>query len=198
MKKKLRLLCLFLAGCFAFCAALAVPGRAYAQENVASPKRPSAISEFSPASVKAAPDLRCTLHPPGSPSTGIPVFTDADGYARFHAVRPSAGSAAETLTLSCTDPAGGAVSYPVDLNANETFADRPLDIASEPGIDRPALTGDPMSRTQAELSRDGYGLRPDPAASPALYAAWLEAAKKPRRMLFASSPSDLTTASDIR
>jgi hypothetical protein len=85
----------------------------------------SAISEFSPASVRAAPDLRCTLHPPGSPSMGIPVFTDADGYARFHAVRPSAGSGAEALTLSCTDPAGGAVSYPVDLNANETFADPP-------------------------------------------------------------------------
>ena len=146
------------------------------------------MSEFLPASVKAAPDLRCTLHPPGSPVAGIPVFTDADGYARFHAVRQPPGSAAERLTLSCTDPAGGAVSYPVDLNANETFADRPLDIASEPGIDRPALTGDPMSRTQAELSRDGYGLRPDPAASPALYAAWLEAAKKPGRTLLAKRP----------
>jgi hypothetical protein len=65
---------------------------------------------------------------------------------------------------------------------------RPLDIASEPDSDRPVLTGDPMSRTQAELSRDGYGLRPDPAASPALYAAWLEAAKKPGRMLFAKRP----------
>jgi hypothetical protein len=186
MKNKIRLLCLFFAGCFAFCAALVVPSRAYAQD----PTRPSTISEFSPASVKAARDLRCTLHPPGSPSTGIPVFTDTDGYARFHAVRPSAGSADETLTLSCTDPAGGAVSFPVDLNANDTFADRPLDIASEPGIDRPALIGDPMSRTQAELLRDGYGLRPDPAASPALYATWLEAAKKPGRILFARRPDN--------
>jgi hypothetical protein len=98
-----RTTCFFLAGGFACCAALAVPGRAYAQEPVGIPK-------FSPASVKAAPDLRCTLHPPGSPSTGIPVFTDADGYARFHAVRPNAGSAGETLALSCTDPAGGTVS----------------------------------------------------------------------------------------
>jgi hypothetical protein len=90
--------------------------------------------------------------------------------------------------LSCTDSAGGAVSYPVDLNASETFASRPLDIGNEPGIDRLALTGDPMSRTQAELSRDGYGLRPDPVASPTLYAAWLEAARKPGRMLFAKRP----------
>jgi hypothetical protein len=186
MKNKIGLLCLFLAGCFVFSAALAVPGRANAQD----PIRPSAISEFSPASVKAARDLRCTLHPPASPSTGIPVFTDADGYARFHAVRPSPGSTAETLTLSCTDAAGGAVSYPVDLNANETFADRPLDIASEPGIDRPALIGDPMSRTQADLIRGHYGLRPDPAESPALYAAWLEAAKKPGRILFARRPNN--------
>jgi hypothetical protein len=187
MKKMIRFLGLFLAGCLAFCAALTFPGRAHAQESVASP-RPSAISKFSPASVKAAPGLRWSLHPPGSPSTGIPVFTDADGYARFHAVRPNVGSVGETLVLSCTDSAGGAVSYPVDLNANETFAYRPLDIASEPGIDRPALTSDPMSLTQTELSRDGYGLRPDPGASPALYAAWLEAARKPGRMLFAKRP----------
>ena len=179
---------LSLVGAFAICAAVAVPDRAHAQATTSSSVQPNAISEYLPASVKAAPDQRCTLHPPGSPSTGITVFTDADGYARFHAVRPSAGKPAEKLTLSCVDPAGGAASYPVDLTANDTFAHRPLNLASEPGIDRPALTGDPLSYTQAQLSRDGYGLRPDPAAAPAMYAAWLEAATKPGRMLFAKRP----------
>lgn len=47
-----------IARCLAFCAALAVPVRAYAQECLASPIRPSAISEFSPASLKASPNLR--------------------------------------------------------------------------------------------------------------------------------------------
>jgi hypothetical protein len=175
-----------LAVCLAFWLALA--GRGRAQEPVASAAGPGANAAFSPASVKAAPNLRCTLHAARNPSQAIPVFTDADGYARFHAVRPSTGHAAEPLTLSCTDPAGRAASYPVDLAASGTFADRPLDLASEPGIDRPALAGDPMRRTQAELSRAGYGLRPDPAAGPALYAAWLDAAKRPGRILFSKRP----------
>ena len=50
-----------------------------------------------PASVKAAPDLRCTLQAKGESSeAGIPVFTDGDGYARFHAVKLRAGSASES------------------------------------------------------------------------------------------------------
>jgi hypothetical protein len=175
-------------GVIATCAALAVPGFAYAQATISPSVQPAAVSEYVPASVKAAPDLRCTLHPEGSPSKGITVFTDADGYARFHAARPSAGSPAEKLTLSCVNSAGTAASYPVDLASNDTFVSRPLNLANEPGVDRPALSVDPMSRTPAELAREGYGLRPDPAASPALYAAWLEAAKKPGRMLFAKRP----------
>jgi hypothetical protein len=70
----------------------------------------------------------------------------------------------------------------VDLTSKTTFVNRPLDISKERGIDRPPLTGDPLSYTQAELSKGGYGLRPKP--SDRMYSIWLEAATKPARMLY--------------
>jgi hypothetical protein len=78
------------------------------------------------------------------------VFTSEDGYARFHAVRATADDAARRLTLDCTDSAGKSMSYPVDLASDDTFASRPLDLAREPGTDRPALKGDPFSYTEIQ------------------------------------------------
>jgi hypothetical protein len=142
---------------------------------------------FLPASVKAAPNLKCKLHGAGrEPGSGITVYTDADGYARFHAVR---GGQGQTELLTCTDEAGHTSSYRVDLSSAATFADRPRDLAREPGTDRPPLTGDPSSYTQGQLARMGYGLRPD-RYSPA-YAGWLAAATKPGRILYTKRLSDL-------
>jgi peptidase A4-like protein len=148
-----------------------------------------AHAQMSPASVEAAPGLQCTLHPAGSPSSdGLTVFTNNDGIARFHAVRAKHDDAARTLTLDCTDSAGKSTSYPVDLASDETFASRPLDLAKEPGADRPALAGDPLGYTELQLIRAGYGVRPDPIKNPAAYARWLEAASKPARLLPANRP----------
>src|SRR5438045_2284258 len=45
---------------------------------------------YVPAWVQAWPGLQCQLYPAGSaPSSGLTVFTDDDGYLRFHAVRPA-------------------------------------------------------------------------------------------------------------
>src|SRR5215831_10988661 len=143
-----------------------------------------APTKYMSASVKAAPRLKCKLHAPNSArDSGVTVFTDGDGYARFHAVRGGIGAAGRTLTLSCADDAGRTSSYPVDLTSEETFSPHPMDLAKEPGIDRPPLEGDPMSYTKAQLSRQGYGLRPDPHSNPSGYASWLEAARKQGRML---------------
>ena len=149
------------------------------------PASVAAAKRFLPAAVKAAPNLKCKLHSPGSePDSGLNIFTDADGFARFHAVR--AGSGGESKILTCSDEAGRTSSYSVDLGSDATFVDRPHDIASEPGIARPALTGDPLGYTQAELSQRGYGLRPKP--SDPSYPIWLEAATKSGRMLYARKP----------
>src|SRR6185312_1630379 len=88
-------------------------------------------------------------------------------------------------TLSCTDQTGKVSSLPVDLSAPEIFANRPLDTLREPGIDRPALAGDPARLSKNVLLQQGYGLRPrldDPQ-----YRSWLEAARAPGRMLFRKS-----------
>ncbi len=150
---------------------------------------PDSAPRMIAASVKAAPDLRCTLQLKGQPSAaGIPVFTDGDGYARFHAVKMSTDSPHRLHTLTCADEGGRVSDYAVDLASEDTFVRRPLNLANERGLDRPALGGDPNSYSPAQLARDGYGLRPDPVAAPKAYAAWLEAARRPGRMLYAKRP----------
>src|ERR1700722_3391936 len=55
---------------------------------------------YTAASVSALPGLQCKLYPNGSaPSAGVKVFTDDDGYARFHAVRPAADDPVHQLTM---------------------------------------------------------------------------------------------------
>jgi hypothetical protein len=141
------------------------------------------------ASVHLEPGLACNLFQPGTdPAKGIPVNTDDDGYARFYAVKAASGDAVHALTVECKDAAGKKSSASVDLTSAETFAPRPLNLAAEKGVDRPALKGDPQSLSQAELIQSGYGLRPDRAKNPAAYARWLAAATKPGRMLEAKHP----------
>ena len=145
---------------------------------------------YTPASVLALPDLQCKVYPTGgNASAGISVATNDDGYARFHAVRASAGDKVKQLTMDCTDSAGKFSVYTVDLTSEETFAARPLNIANERGVDRPALKGDPLSYTQEELLTGGYGIRPDPKDNPAAYARWLATASVHGRMLAAKGPS---------
>jgi hypothetical protein len=180
------------------CLAVLLAATAYGQDrekfNTAAPVHsvPTAPNKksYTPASVHASPGLECTLYPNGSaPSAGLPVYTDDDGYARFHAVRAVAGDAVHQLNMDCTDSAGHSSFYTVDLTSDDTFASRPLNLANERGTNRPALEGDPLRYTESQLIQAGYGLRPDPKKEPAGYARWLEAASVPGRMLEAKRPT---------
>jgi hypothetical protein len=147
---------------------------------------------YTPASFLASPGLECKLYAAGrKASRGLNVFTDDDGYARFHAVRATASDAIQRLNLDCTDSTGKPYSYSVDLTSDDTFAPRPLNLANERGTDRPALKGDPLSYSESELIQAGYGPRPDPSDTGA-YGRWLEAASLPARMLDAKRPSPFT------
>ena len=108
---------------------------------------PSAPTKaFVPASISALPELQCKLYPEGGePAKALTIFTNDDGYARFHAVRATASDAVQRLALDCTNSAGRAYSYSVDLRSDDTFSPRPLNLANERGTDRPALKGDPLS-----------------------------------------------------
>jgi len=148
---------------------------------------------FTEASVFAAPGLECKVYPVGGNSArAVRVYTDSDGFARFYALRAAAGDKTRALTMDCVDAKGKPSTYPVDLTADETFVPRPLDLESEPGIDRPALTGDPLAYPQSELIQAGYGLRPDPATSPEAYQRWLNSATRPARMLTSKRPRPAT------
>jgi hypothetical protein len=93
-------------------------------------------SGFLPASIKAAPDLECRLHARGSAITsGLPIFTDGDGYARFYALKGNTIGRYQTLT--CTDNDGRRHTYNLDLVSKAYFVKRPLDLSKERGIERP-------------------------------------------------------------
>jgi len=167
-----------------------------AHESAPAHPAPTALTKtYAPASLRALPGLQCKVYPAESASSAaITVFTDDDGYARFHAVRAAAGDKVQRLTLDCTDSDGNFTSYSADLTSADTFAPRPLNLANERGTDRPALQGDPLSYTQAELIRAGYGLRPDLTdAGP--YSRWLAAASRPGRFLEIKRPNARPQAS---
>jgi hypothetical protein len=177
----------------AFCGILCTPcGRAETPKAAASISASPVKRSFIPASIRALPGLQCKLYPAGSaPSSGILVFTDNDGHARFQAVKMSAGDAVKQLILDCTDTTGKPSTYSVDLTSDETFAPHPINLADEPGVDRPALSGDPLSYAQSQLLKAGYGLRPDPVANAPGYARWLAAASMPARLLQTAHPGSI-------
>jgi hypothetical protein len=153
--------------------------------GLGSPKR-ALQKRYVAASAHVLPGLQCKLYPMGnSPSEGVTVITDDDGYARFHAVRATVGDAVQRLTLDCVDSTGRPSSFPVNLASDDTFAARPVNLAAERGIDRPGLKADPLSYTQSQLIQTGYGLRPDPVKDAAAYSRWLASASKSGRMLVA-------------
>jgi len=146
------------------------------------------------ASVVASPGARCQLHPEGSTDTSqsIPVSADYDGVARFQAVRATPTDAIRRLALDCTSAKGTTSTYPVDLQSEVTFAPHPLDLTGAPGAERPALAGDPLGYSQADLIQRGYGLRPDPQTHPQTYAHWLASASRPARLLGEAPPASTT------
>jgi hypothetical protein len=187
------------AGVLGFCFGISctLSGRAEAPKTAASVSASPVKRSFAPASIRALPGLQCKLYPAGSaPSSGILVFTDDDGYARFQAVKMTVGDAVQRLILDCTDTTGKPSTYSVDLTSDETFAPHPINLANERGADRPALSGDPLSYTQSQLLKAGYGLRPDPVANAPAYARWLASASKPGRFL-QTTHSDSISHSEI-
>lgn len=175
--------CSTIAACSSSSPTSAEPSASSAKGAVTIPATGSsgapASARFEPAFAQAPAGSSCTLRPEGDtdPRHALQISVDADGVARFQAVRPGQPGSVERLSLECTSPRGDATSVPVDLLSATTFAAHPFDTS---GLElRPALEGDPRSYTQSELLRAGYGLRPDPDQDPNAYAGWLAAASVP-------------------
>jgi len=146
--------------------------------------------QFESASVVAPAGESCALHPEGDtdPRHSIAIDVDADGVARFQAIRPTQPGSVGTLALDCTGPTGKARTYTVDLRSKLTFTPRPFDAVRAGLKVRPVLSGDPLSYSVGELIQQGYGLRPDPKANPAGYARWLSGVTTPYYRLRSVNP----------
>lgn len=161
--------------------ALLVPHGVCSQETNRPAAEPDGHAQFEPASVAVAAGSNCVLHPEGNqdPKESIHVNADADGVARFLAVRPKLPNSVERLALECTEANKRTRTYSVDLRSEATFTSRPFDATRTTLAVRPALSGDPLRSTPEELVKAGYGLRPDPTENPDAYQRWLAAATVP-------------------
>jgi hypothetical protein len=192
-----------IAGCSTSAGPSATAGPVATADAPPSQGQSLAAARYQAASVVVPGGGGCLLHPQGvtDPKRTASLRVDADGVARFNALRATAPAATTRLELDCTDSAGKKTTYPVDLMAPETFAQRPFDPARA-GLElRPALVGDPLSFTQEELSNKDYGIRPDPVAAPAQYARWLQIATTPMHKLRSVdvhlAPADATAGAAI-
>ncbi|HEY1811460.1 MAG TPA: hypothetical protein VGG74_03835 [Kofleriaceae bacterium] len=147
-----------------------------------------------PITVVTRADATCTLSLARDPSDAITVYADDRGAATFSALHATAGDPDAALTLACHDDTGWTQSYELDRSADATFLP-PTNLPA--GTVRPALTGDPLSYSSADLLARGYGMRPDPTTDPEHYALWLQAAQQPARKI-TTPPRDteLTFASN--
>ena len=164
----------------------------YSQPTGLAPHGP-----FEMASFPVPAGSSCVLHPDGNsdPAQSIPVRADADGVARFQAVRPAQQDSVDRLALDCTDANGISQTNLVDLRSEATFAPRAFDPAVANLDYRPALSADPLSYTPQELIQGGYGLRPDPVQNPDGYQRWLAAASKPAYRLHSIRSAGPSSAS---
>jgi hypothetical protein len=145
---------------------------ALAQSAAAVPAPRGAVS------VKVKPNATCTLYRPGADPTAKRAVGTADeqGVIRL-LLAPAWGSQVE---VDCNDPATGSVSTSVvDLNDQSTFFTEDLTLPTPVIGELPALTGDPLRPSQAELRAAGYPPRPDPLLAPAGYNRWLDHVSRP-------------------
>jgi hypothetical protein len=152
--------------------------------NAASPDAPAASltggglalqsGVESDVAMHATPEAECVLRDDSDPTQSIRVVADDLGDVSFH-VRPRAPGTSASLRLECTDAAGARSVTPLSFRTVATASE-----ASPPPVSslakrpvRPALTGDPASRSNEEIVALGLPPRPDRARDPAAYARWL-------------------------
>jgi len=168
-------------------------------QATAAPKTTNAREaiDFSrPISVHTAASAICTISPdvaagasqsPDSVSGAShadDVWASADGVLRFYPPPAAWGTA---LTVDCVSN-GQKTTTRVDLNDSTTYFTEPQLLSDAPPTvvaERPALTGDLLSLSQAELLSAHYPPRPDAATMPERYKTWVERVTKPYKILAA-------------
>ncbi len=140
--------------------------------------------------LQTAPAATCLLHGANGDSDGVSLYADDDGEIEFF-VTPHAPTDLDVrYALDCVADQGSLDTQFGDLrSAVAKTSPRSADGKSSAGPERrvislrPALLGDPMLYSQAELLVAGYPLRPDPIVSPADYAKWKDLVSVPAQMV---------------
>ena len=133
--------------------------------------------------VTVLPNARCRISQQGTASAQTAtVNVEQEGVLRFFKPPVSWGS---SLSIECSTWSSGArATYTIDLDDPSTFT---LDTAYQnpaPVVGaRPALSGDPLALTQAQLHAQGYPPRPDPGAEPQRFAEWQRWVSKPLQIV---------------
>jgi hypothetical protein len=133
-----------------------------------------------PTSVKTQPFAPCYIYPEGAgndPTRTEFIGASSDGFVRFY---PPPAAWGVKLTLNCKVN-GQTVTYQIDLNDSSTFTREADLVGDEPPAvtQRPALTGDLLKPSNAELLRGMYPPRPDPSVDSERYARWVERVTTP-------------------
>jgi hypothetical protein len=135
--------------------------------------------------VNVPPLSQCTV---AEASGQQPMMAREDGVLRLHIKPTQAGTA--TVTLQCQDPQGQQTSHLLELtgtsdpDAIRVTKDAMASVLQPMGTTlRPALTGDPMSYSQDDLIKQGYGSRPDPTKKPQRYSNWLRGVTMPMKLV---------------
>jgi hypothetical protein len=137
--------------------------------------------------VQTAPGADCRLHREGivDAAKQMRIHADGDGIVTFYANSSAAAppSIGRALALDCTLEDGStAPTQLIDpLQATAFATARNSQVLVAGATWRPALTGDPMALTQAELVARGYPPRPEPTKSPEHFAKWQRLVSTPAR-----------------
>jgi hypothetical protein len=138
-----------------------------------------------PVQVQASPNAVCTLSATDDPAVNMKVFADGAGWVRFDA-RIDRYVTTASMQLRCVSRDDQSATTQI-LRFRPSTSDE-LGVSDEtraPSPDfviahsRPALSGDPMSYTQDELTAGEYPMRPDPVTAPGAYAKWLRSVSSP-------------------
>ncbi len=146
------------------------------------------------------PDAACDLHAVGVTDAAhtLRFSANGDGYIKVHVMAKQESQEDAQVQLDCA-AAGKVTTYPIRLRAASSPTDSmpaPQTVMPTPKGSKvlPALTAEEAQQlSDDDLLTRGYPTRPDPTASPDLYARWLDHISQPMTVL----PSHSVSRSDI-
>jgi hypothetical protein len=153
-----------------------------------------------PIVMKTLPDAACDLHAVGvgDAAHSLRINANGDGYFKFHVTPREEGLEGEHMQIDCASD-GNITTYLLQVRVSDAPTPdmpAPQTVMPPPSGSKvlPTLTeSEAQSVSREELLARGYPPRPDGAASPELYAKWLNVVSRPITLL----PSHGTASAEM-